>query len=188
MQLTTEYRDRSQGVMTGNKSFYLVCTVTLTEEEKAIAQERGLYKYQIEIEQYPDLPKAFVARGCLNGIARVVLLPIGALLFIIETINQNFIPDRYTLGTQIAGVVLLLIGGFLWWNDYTSEKQYGERKADPYMRISLGQIITQPTFVIGADTNLQLREHEATIREQLKSLAEAIRESAPIGESNTYEF
>jgi hypothetical protein len=188
MQLTTEYRDRSQGVMTGNKQFYLVCTVTLTEEEKAIAQERGLYKYHIEIEQDVSLPRGFVASGCATGLARVILLPVGAFMFFIQLFSQHFAPERYSSAGQFSGLAIALVGAAIWGYDYYSTTNYENRKADPYLRISLGQIILEPTFVIGADTNLQLREYEATVREQLKSLAEVIRESAPIGEGNTYEL
>jgi hypothetical protein len=188
MQLTTEYRDRSQGVMTGNKNFYLVCTVTLTEEEKAIAQERGLYKYHIEIEENVSTPRGFVASGCGAGVGRVVLLPVGAFIFVSQTSFLELAPERFDLAGQLTGLVMALIGGLLWGYDHYSIAQYEKRKADPYRRITLGDIILQPTFVIGADTNLQLREHEARVREQLQSVAELIRQSAPIGESNTYEF
>jgi hypothetical protein len=188
MQLTTEYRDKPVGVMTGDKSFFLVCTVTLTEEEKAIAQERGLYNYHIEVEQDVSLPRGFVASGCGAGLGLVVFLPVGAFVFLTQAFFQKFAPWQYSPSGQVFGLVMALIGGSLWGYDYISSTEYEKRKEDPYLRITLGQIIMQPTFVIGAVTNLQLREHEATVREQLKSLAELIRESAPIGESNTYEL
>lgn len=183
LQLTTEYRDKPHGVMTGNKNFYLVCTVTLTEEEKAIAQERGLYGYHIAIEQHPVLPRAFAAMGCLGGLGKVVLLPLGLLVFLVA----RFVPGG-TAGGQITGLIMAIVGGFAWRYDYQSITQYEKQKLDPYQRITLGHMIIQPTFVIGADTNLELRDHEATVREQLTTLAELIRQSAPIGESNTYEL
>ncbi len=190
MQLTTEYRDEPSGLMTGDKSFYLVCTVTLSEEEKAIAQERGLYRYSLQIEQ--DVPgrssAAILGTGVAASVGQFLLLPLGGLIFLSQTFFQYFYPPSYVVIAQLVGFGMMAAGGFLWFYMHHSDNQYEERKAYPYKRITLGEIIAEPTFIIEAATILQLREHEASVREQLKSLVELIRQSAPIGESNTYEL
>ena len=49
MKLTTDYREQTVGTLKGSKEYYLVGSVEFTNEERTVAQERGLYDIYVDV-------------------------------------------------------------------------------------------------------------------------------------------
>ena len=187
MRLTTEYREEKRGVLTGNKDFYLVCTVAFNEQERAIIEQRGLYKHTISVPSDKPLPTR--AGDFLSRIIRTagLLLAIAGLLTSCSAeITKN---GHGGTNTGVAVGILLLIAGialFVYgkWRDREANK----REANDYQELTVGRLLTNPTFMVHAYSITQAREFEEEVKGTFKLAAEGIRASSVIPEQDTHEF
>jgi hypothetical protein len=58
MKLTTDYREQAVGTLKGSKEYYLVGTIEFANEERTVAQERGLYDIYVNVPAATAPPKS----------------------------------------------------------------------------------------------------------------------------------
>lgn len=184
MQLKTEYREEAVGILKGTKHHYLVCHVDFSEQERAIAQERGVYDLFVTVPAgTPPPTRAGDFKSMLMRWAGIILAPLG-LLF---TCDQYLAPAHMEgAGATpalmlVAGVALVAIGK---WRDIQATR----REANPDQTLTVRRLLTNPDFAVHAYSLAEARSFEEVVRNELGSLAQAIRANAAVPERNTYEL
>jgi len=186
MQLTTEYREEKRGILTGNKEFFLVCTVAFNDQERAIIQERGLYKYTISVPSDRPLPTRAGDFGSAVMRGAGLFLTIAGLL---TSCTAEITKGSGGTDTGVAiGVTMLIAGIALFVLGKWRDKQSYAREANPDQTIAVGRLLTNPTFMVHAYTIAEARQYEEEVRAILKQAAEGIRANSVVPERDTHEL
>ena len=116
MQYTTEYREKE--TLTGSKLHYMICKVEFSNEERAIAAERGMYDSGILAPAAEPMPSTVsgMGSGCLKLFG--FLIPIGLLIML-----SGYVAPEH--GSATPGVIILIIGTVLCAMGWMEKRQHG---------------------------------------------------------------
>ena len=173
MRVTIEHREQAVGLTGKQRHYFVDCTVDLSQEERAIVENRGLQQHFIEVG-YSEPPDSGAKAGLLRGFAPLVALAGVGL----------GISSMFTKSGEGLSVLLLLAAGGMWLFGRTSE--FKAAHASP--EVTLGQLLRNNRFTIYAASPAQAKQVEADLREKLVSLKANIAESADIGQKQTFEL
>jgi hypothetical protein len=181
MQLTTDYREQTTGVLKGTKCFYLNCHVTFTEEERAVIQERGMYDESIDVPA--DTPPPTRSRDLCAMALRVVgviAMPVGFLASCATGLAGSNASGPF-FDLFILGVILFVTGKMM-------DRAANKREDSPAQQLTLRRLLANPTFVVYAPAIDIAKVYEELVRESLKQVAQTIRASVVVPERNTYDL
>jgi hypothetical protein len=183
MQLTINYREKE--VSYQHKDFYLICDVEFSNEERAVAQERGMWDAVTVFpspERQPSNFYDFKTRAMrFFGIALLLIgLMFSCMDGIANKIGRNDPPPVWLT------VSTLFIGGALIFVAYMRDENY--LKAIGFQHLTIRRLATEKKFQVHAESLQQAKEYELQVREKLKELADSLRSSRAIPETNTYEL
>jgi len=182
MKLTTDYREQSVGTLKGSKEYYLVGTVEFTNEERTVAQERGLYDIYVNVPAATAPPTRggdFLSMA-MRGVG-LILTPIGLLYSCVGSLA----------GSNSAGplgFLLFFVGLGLFIAGKLRDRAAYKREANPEQQLSLRRLMDNPHFECHASTLDEARSFEHEVREALGSLAKRLRDNIVVPEKNTYEL
>jgi hypothetical protein len=187
MQLTINYREDATSFE--HKDFFLICDVSFSNEERAVAGERGMWDTVTVLPPAERPPGEFsywfsdfgtrVMRFC--GIAALLLgLMFSCMAGIADKIGRNDPPPAWLT------ISMLFVGGLLIFMSFAREKRLDQRGS--HQRLTVRQLATEKKFQVHALTLQQAKEYELQVRETLKALADSLRSSRAIPEVNTYEL
>jgi len=184
MQLTVRYREKQTSYK--HKDFYLICDIEFSNEDLAVASERGMWDTATVLPE-ADRPVSgfydFNTRVIrFFGIAALLIgLMFGCMDGIESKVGRNDAPPVWlTVSTLFIGGVLIFVTFSR--ADRSSQMLY------PVQRLTLRQLATDKNFQVHANSLQQANEYEIVVREKLKALADSLRSSRAIPEENTYEL
>lgn len=173
MRVTIEHREQAAGLTGKQRHYFVDCTVDLSQEERAIVENRGLKQHFIEVG-YSEPPDSGAKAGLLRGFAPLVALGGVGL----------GISSMFTKSGEGLSFLLLLAAGGMWLFGRTSE--FKAAHASP--EITLGRLLRNNQFTIYAASPAQAKQVESDLGKKLVSLKANIAESAVIGQKQTFEL
>lgn len=184
MQLTIEYREKKTSY--DHKDFYLICKVVFSHEELAVAQERGMWDTHIDVmpsgapigsgSQFANTAMKVVGGGCLLPLS----LMFGCMAAIAPSVGRTDYPPVWLTLILMAAGISLVVWAFL-------RNREGEERVS-IQSLTIGRLANDGTFQIHADTLQLAKAIEIQVREELTTLANALRRSTVIPEQNTYDL
>ena len=183
MQLTTEYREKRTSYK--HKDFYLICRVKFSNEELAVAGERGMWDVFVRVrsaEPPPSKMHDFKVRAM--RFFGICLLPIGLVSACMTKTGEwtgrtDAPPYWFGFGAAILGIFLFILAMT---REATADKMMSSQE------ITVHYLATDGVFQVHADTLEEAKLLETDIREQLKLMADSLRSSTVIPEQNTYDL
>jgi hypothetical protein len=181
MQLTTSYREQSVGVLKGTKSFYLVCHVNFTAEERAVIQERGMYDENIVVASAtpPPTRAGDFGAAAMRGVG--LLLMVGGFLGSCATGIAGSNASTPLFGLFILGVILFVVGKM-------KDRAANKREENPAQTLTLRQLLANPEFIVYAPALDVAKIYEEHVREELSKISHVIKQSVVVPEKNTYDL
>jgi hypothetical protein len=182
MKLTTDYREQTVGTLKGSKEYYLVGTVEFTNEERTVAQERGLYDIYVNVPAATAPPTrggdflSMVMRG-----AGLILTPIGLLYSCAGSLAGSNSAGPLGFLLFFVGLGLFIVGKL---RDRAATKRY----QNPEQKLSLRRLMDNPHFECHAFTLDEARSFEHEVREALSALAQRLRDNIVVPEKTSYEL
>jgi len=173
MRVTIEHREQAVGLSGKQHHYFVDCTVDLSQEERAIVENRGLHQHFIEVG-YSSPPDSGAKSGLLQG-----FVPLVALAGVGLGISSMF-----TKSGEGLSFLLLLAAGGMWLFGRTSE--FKAAHATP--NVTLGQLLNNNRFTVYAASPAQAKQVDAELREKLVILKANIADSADIGQKQTFEL
>ena len=182
MKLTTDYREQAVGTLKGSKEYYLVGTVEFTNEERTVAQERGLYDIYVNVPAATAPP----TRGgdflsMLMRFAGLILIPVGLLYSCVGSLAGSNSAGPLGFLLFLVGIGLFVVGRL-------RDRAAYKREANPQQQLSLRRLMDNPHFECHAFTLDEARGFEHEVREALGALAKRLRDNIVVPEKNTYEL
>ncbi|HUZ31230.1 MAG TPA: hypothetical protein VMV19_03850 [Xanthobacteraceae bacterium] len=111
MKLTTDYREQAVGTLKGSKEYYLVGTVNFTNEERTVAQERGLYDIYVNVPAATAPPTRggdFLSMA-MRGVG-LILTPIGLLYSCVGSLAHSNSAGPLGMLLFFVGLGLFIVG------------------------------------------------------------------------------
>lgn len=181
MQVTIRHR-QEDGLLPTKKRHYVDCTVLFSEEEKAIIQERGLGRHYIVTD--PDVAPPVRSHRRL-GILLQVLAPFvlfgGCVAGLGMAIAGNGRGGDSVGGFMLFAAVAMFFGGM-------ALKRYYRIAQLPDQQITLGRLLSNPTFTSLAIDNARAKALDQALRETLTRLKEGLFANRDIKEAETFEI
>lgn len=175
MRVTIDHRQATSGVLGNHRDCYVDCTVTFSEEERAIIKERDLFREGFSVRTSTPLPSQSSVLG--TGLMRRLgpFMIVGGFIWGLAG------------GGNLAGIVLFAGIGFVVYGWLRSRKQ-DKRFEQDEQEITVKQLLTKPTFTVHAWNPAAAKGIEEDIRENLVSLKTVIQNSAQIQAKQTFEL
>jgi len=173
MRVTIEHREETAGVIGSKKDCYVDCKVEFSEEERAIIQERDLYRESFTVRTSTPLPTktAFFSTNIMRFVGR--LLIIGGAIAGIAGTNWGFL--------FFIGVGLEIYG---WVRTRREDKRFDTDE----QTITVKQLLGNPKFTVHAWNAGYAKGIEEEIRQHLVGLKALIKDSAQLQAKQTFEL
>jgi hypothetical protein len=182
MKLTTDYREQAVGTLKGSKEYYLVGTVEFTNEERTVAQERGLYDIYVSVPAATAPPtRVGDFKSMLMRLAGLILIPVGLVYSCGGSLAGSNSAGPLGFLLFFAGLGLFIVGKM-------RDRAANKRVENPEQKLSLRRLMDNPHFECHAFTLDEARGFEHEVREALGSLARRLRDNIVVPEKNTYEL
>ena len=175
MRVTIEHREATSGVVVNHKESYVDCTVNFSEEERAIIETRDLYREGFSVRTSTPLPSGGAMLG--TGLMRFV----GPFMII-----GGFIWGLAGSGTP-AGLIVFAGIGFVIYG-WLRSRQEDRRLTTDEQRITIKQLLGNPSFTVHAWNPAAAKGVEQDIRENLVVLKNVIQNSAQIQAKQIFEL
>jgi hypothetical protein len=186
MKLTVAYRDQPAAGFSGAKHHFVAFHTELSNAERAIIQERGLYDHFISVPSDTPPPTRggdFLARSM--RIIGIVITPIGILFALVAGLKPEQAGAANGGATGwfmiIAGVVIFTIGKI-------RDMRANKRESNPEQKLTFRRMLTNPDFVVYAPSLMEAKSSEAEVREALSVAAQSLRESVSVPDQTSYEL
>jgi hypothetical protein len=182
MKLTADYREQAVGTLKGSKEYYLVGTVEFTNEERTVAQERGLYDIYVDAPAATAPPtRAGDFLSWIMYVGGVILTPIGLLYSCVGSLAGSNSAGPLGFLLFFVGLALVVVGKL---RDRAATKRY----ENPDQKLSLRRLMDNPHFECHAFTLDEARGFEQEVREALSYLAKRLRDNIVVPEKTSYEL
>jgi hypothetical protein len=181
MRVTIEHREEVSGLLKDHKDCYVDCTVELSNEERAIIKERGLYAEGFTIRTSTPLPSktAFFGTNILRFIGRLMI--VGGLFY-------GFLVEGLGGAKSNYGAPLLFIGVGLEIYGWLRTRREDKRFEEDDQTVTIKQLLSKPTFTVHAWNAGYAKGTEEEIRDKLTSLKSLIQSSATLNTKQTFEL
>ncbi len=182
MQLKTDYREETVGVLNGAKRFFLLCHVEFNQQERSIIDERGMYDEAVQVPaNTPPPTRLSDFTAMLLRIAGIILMPLGFLASCVTGLMPHSTSSAAWFMLCLLGVGLFAVGKF---KDISANK----REDNPVQKLTIRRLLTDPEFMCYAPDLQVAKVYEELVHNQLKELVENIRATSSAPEKNTYEL
>lgn len=173
MRVTIEHREQATGVVNNRKECFVDCKVEFSEEERAIIQERDLYREGFTVRTSTPLPTKteFFSTNIMRVVGRILMIA-GVILGIAGT-NFGFL--------FFVGVGLEIYG---WMRTRREDKRFESDE----QTITVKQLLANSTFTVHAWNAGYAKAIEDDIREHLVALKSLIQSSAQLQARQTFEL
>jgi hypothetical protein len=111
----------------------------------------------------------------LMRLAGIILIPVGLVVSMISS------SSGLAFLMIVGGIALFVIGKI-------KDVKANKREANPEQRLTLRRLLSNPDFVVYANTVGEAKGVEASVRESLSSAAQALRESGTVPDQASYEL
>lgn len=181
MRVTIHHR-QEDGLLPNKKLHYVDCTVLFSEEEKAIIEARGLRQHYIVTDSEIPPPS-----GSQRPFAKLlmVLAPFvflgGCVAGLGMTVGGNSHGGDFVTGTTFFAAVGLLLAGI-------ALKRHVRIAEQPKQNITLGRLLTNPSFSAYAFDNARAKVLDEELRETLTRLKEGLLINRDIRETETFDL
>jgi hypothetical protein len=176
MQLTTSYREESVGVLKGTKSFYLVCHIAFSAEERVV-----MYDEEIVVGSATAGPTRAGDFGAMAlrmiGLVAMAVGFVGSCATGIAGSNAS----TPLFGLFIIGIILFVIGKM-------KDRAANKHDANPAQTLTLRRLLTNPEFIVYAPALDVAKIYEEHVREELSKISHVIKQSVVVPEKNTYDL
>ena len=180
MRVTIRHR-QEDGLLPNKKLHYVDCTVLFSEEEKAIIETRGLGQHYIVSDS--DVPPPSSSQRPLAKFLKV-MSPIvflgGCVASAGMAIAGNHRADAVG-GISFFLALGLLLGGI-------ALKRHVGIAEQPKQTVTLGRLLTNPTFTAYAIDNARAKVVDDELRETLTRLKEGLLVNRDIKQAETFEL
>lgn len=183
MQLTIKYREDATSYQ--HKDFHLICDVGFSNEELAVAQERGMWDISITLPPAERPPTGSYDRktGCLRlfGIAFLIMGLVGSCMQSITGVTHRTDAPPYwaVVPMAVIGLISIILS-------YTRDE--AGLKIGTEQELTIRDLVSAKSFQVHAYTLAQAKERELEVRDTLKLLADSLRSGRAIPEEETYEL
>jgi hypothetical protein len=175
MRVTIEHREQATGITQSHKQTYIDCSVTFSEEERAIIEERDLYQSGFSIRTSTPMPTTTAVVG--TGFMRII----GSLMMVVGVV--------WGIAGGGTPTGLLFFGGlglFVW--SWFRARVEDRRMETSEQYISLKQLLAHPTFTVHAWDPAAAKNLDQEIRDDLTALKSQIQNSAALKEKQSFEL
>lgn len=181
MQVTIQHR-QEDGLLPSKKLHYVDCTVLFSEEEKAIIQARGLGQHFIVTDSEVPPPPAShrPIATLLKALSPLVFLGGCVSGFGIMVAGGGHGGEAVTCISFFAAVAMLLAGIAL--------KRHVRVAEQPQQTITLGRLLSNPSFSAYAFDNARAKVLDFELRETLVRLKEGLLVNRDIKVAETFEL
>lgn len=181
MQVTIRHR-QEDGLLPSKKLHYVDCTVLFSEEEKAIIQARGLGQHYIVTDS--EVPPPPAAHRPLSTVLKV-LSPLVFLGGCVSGIGMTIAGNNHG-GDLVGGIcffaaLAMLLGGI-------ALKRHVRVAERPQQTITLGRLLSNPSFSAYAFDNARAKVLDLEIRETLTRLKDGLLVNRDIKAGETFEL
>ena len=183
MQLTIEYREKPGSY--ANKDFFLICKVKFSNEELAVADERGMWGMSLTVPSGEPPPSTgFDFKTRAMRFLGICLIPIGLVSSCITKVadasgRTDAPPLWLGLGFAAIGATLMILAQF---------RDSDALKNLMHQDLTLRRLVTNGVFQIHAFSLEQAKQQETEVREKLKLMADSLRSSTVVPEQTTYDL
>jgi hypothetical protein len=180
VRVTIRHR-QEDGFLPNKKLHYVDCTVLFSEEEKAIIETRGLGRHYIvtDSEVPPPSPSQLPLAKFLKVISPIVFLG-GCVTSLGMAIAGHHRADAVA-GISFFAALALLLGGI-------ALKRHAGIAEQPKQTITLGRLLTNPTFSAYTIDNARAKLVDEELRETLTRLKEGLLVNRDIKQAETFEL
>jgi len=164
VKLTVAYRDKPAGGFSGTKHHFVAFHTELSNEERAIIQERGLYDHYVSVPS--DTPPPTRSGDTLAFIMRligIILFPLGVLFMLVGTLK----PGAGAASSANTGWTMIIIGVVLFTIGKIKDIRANKRVANPEQKLTFRRMLTTPDFIVYANSLQEAQSLEADVRESL---------------------
>jgi hypothetical protein len=181
MRVTIEHREATTGVIGTRKECYVDCKVEFSEEERAIISERDLYREAFTVRTSTPTPSgtAFWSTNIMRGVGPLMI--VGGLIYGMIVEGLGHAPTNYGGPILFIGIGLTIYG---WIRSRREDKRF--EASD--QRITVKQLLSNPTFTVHAWNAGYAKGIENEIRQHLVSLKALIKDSAQLQAKQTFEL
>jgi hypothetical protein len=181
VRVTIEHREATGGVTGSRRDYYIDCTVHFSEEERAIIKARDLHREGISVRAATPLP----TKAALGG--NFALFAIGPPMIIGGLLYGLFGEGLAGIKTNVA-FPILLIGLVCTFSGFVRFQRGSKRAEAPEQTITMGQLLSTPTFTVHASNPASAKGIEDGVREKLTYLRNLVSNSADISTRRTFEL
>jgi hypothetical protein len=175
VRVTIEHREQTSGIAQSHKQTYIDCSVTFSEEERAIIKERDLYQGGFSIRTSTPIPTKTALTG--TGIMRII----GSLMMVVGVV--------WGIAGGGTPTGLLFFGGlglFVW--SWFRARTEDRRLETSEQYISVKQLLAHPNFTVHAWNPASAKGIDQELRDNLAALKNQIQNSAQLKERQTFEL
>jgi hypothetical protein len=175
MRVSVEHRSSTTG---GSRVNYFVdCTILLSEEERAIVEERGLNHFSFRTNTSDPEPTLFdiIVTDALNRVGPLSIFT-GIVLFVFSVIAP----------TWFVAWLFLIVGAVFWaWGMF---KLRGIANWKLERTVTVAHLISDPRLTMWAKDPPWAKALEDQLRDDLTQLKARIMDSAKLGENKSFEL
>jgi len=181
MRVTIEHREEATGVIGNRKDCYVDCKVEFSEEERAIIQERDLYRESFAVRTSTPLPSntAFWGTNIMRGVGPLMI--VGGLFYGMFVEGLAHVNSNYGAPILFIGIGLTIYG---WIRGRREDKRFETSE----QTITIKQLLSNPKFTVHAWNAGYAKGIEDEIREHLVALKSLIKDSAQLQARQTFEL
>ena len=180
MRVTIGHREGTAGVAGHRRNYFVDCSVTFSEEERAIIKARDLYQHNFTLPAPTPTPtKAeFFGYPVLRVVARAMIL--GGIVW--------WLTASFQRGDGTSGALVLFAGIALEIYAWRRARQVDRRLDHTAQRFQLGKLMTRGRFTVYAIDPAAAKDTEEEIRNALANIKQLIRDSTELSPRQTFEL